>query len=446
MKVYSLFFLLMFFYGCFVMSMELTLLMPSLISWYKLPETVIMHIVAISSPSDKQSLYLVNKQLSCLASKKNIDNLLRWPCVLSKNYHLNLMIEYAKIKNEKLMILAIKSAPWCDHDDAVEIISYFLTKDDDLSTSYLSLYKNDRRDQYLQVLLPTVMAVYRADQGLYDVYKKNFIVKSKLCSYSSVLQTAVFDNHSSLVKLFLAQEKNGIIDCGIKEGMDYTPLHIAASKNNSDMVKLLLTHDKTMINAVTRNNATPLCVAIGSMHYDLAIALLNAGADTNILTTQGEKGGGFLHFAVINGKCDLIVRLLYNGIAVDKQNEQGDTALMTSVSCDNTFISVARLQKNTAKEISTYGGLFFSITQLLLSGGANPNIGNVFGETPLKNAACVQNVPMIKLLLQYGALPYVKNLNGENVYCQELDDEIGRLLKKSKKTERPKKSENCIIS
>jgi hypothetical protein len=48
--------------------------------------------------------------------------------------------------------------------------------------------------------------------------------------------------------------------------------------------------------------------------------------------------------------------------------------------------------------------------------------------------------------LQYGALPYVKNLNGENVYCQELDDEIGRLLKKSKKTERPKKSENCIIS
>jgi len=416
--------------------MELATSTLPLISWYKLPETVIMHIVALSH--NKRALCLVNQQLSRLTSKKNIDQLMRFPCVLSQKYHLNLMVEYAKKDNKELMALAIKNGPLCNNDDAVEIISCFFAKEDYLLTSYLSLYENYRHDKYLQFLLPTVMAVYRADQGLYDVYKKKFIIKSKLQSDYSVLQAAVFYNHSSLVKLFLAQEKNGIIAFDIKEGMyDYTPLHIATSKNNSDMVKLLLTHEKTVINAVAHNNATSLCVAIGSGYYGLAIALLNAGADANILTTQGEKGGGFFHFAVINGQSQLIVALLRNGIAIDQQDEQGDTALMISVGCDNTLFSVTQLQINTAKETSANADIFFKITQLLLSSGANPNIGNIFGETPLKSAARVQNVPMIKLLIQYGAL---------------FDDEIKKLLKKLKKTEKlknpekSKKPENCVIS
>jgi len=444
MRLYSLLFLFMIFCGCFVVSMEL----PSQISWNNLPATVIMPIIGTLQPSDKQALCLVNKQLSLLASKKNIDNLLQWPCVLSKKYHLNLMIQYAKINNEKLMALAIKSAPLCDHHDALEIIFYFLTEKDYILANYLSLYRNDHYDEYLQALLPMIMAVYQADQGLYNHYKNKFTIKSGLHGNFSVLQAAVYYNHLPLVKLFLAQEKNGIINFYTTEEdmFEYTPLHIAVGKNDRDMVKLLLTHEKTMINAVARNNITPLCVAIGSRYYDLAITLLNAGADTNIQTAQAEKEGGFLHFAVLNGQLKLIVSLLRNGIALNKQDQNGDTALMISVTCNNTFFSLAKLKKDMTKEKNAYDCPFFKITELLLSSGADPNIYNVFGEMPLISALRIQNIPMVKLLLRYGASPTKKNLKGENAYFCALSNEEKTLLKKSQESKKSKKPENCIIS
>jgi len=426
MKHNYLFFLLMSFYKCCVMCMELQ---PQT-SWNILPKTVIMPIIAMSNTSDKQTLRLVNKQLSCLASKKNIDNLLQWPCVLSRNCHLNLMIEYAISNNNHKMILAIKSASLCDHHDAVEKISYFIAPDDSSTLNYLSLYKNNHHDDYLLKLLPTIIAVYRGDQNICENYKE-FIVEPEKRSTLSVLQLAAYCNHLAPAELFLTQKKKDIVNFQTitDPAFDSTPLHIAVTYNHIDMIKLCLTLDKTTINAIIEDNLTPLCIAITKKHYEAAIILLNEGSNPNIQPTWIKEPGGILHFVVLEGKHEIISLLLKNDILLDTQNEHGDTALTTLVNLSN--ISTME-NKINGKSTNDYCN-FFNIAQSLLIAGANPNIFNNRGTSALIQALIYHNTAMATLLLEHGADPHIKNSKGKNAFSFGLSNEMKELLEKSKK-------------
>jgi len=48
----------------------------------------------------------------------------------------------------------------------------------------------------------------------------------------------------------------------------------------------------------------------------------------------------------------------------------------------------------------------------LLDNGADPNISDWMGSTPLHRAACKGHVKLAKLLLSYNADPYIQDLEG----------------------------------
>jgi len=495
--------------------MELT----SPISWYSLPETVVMHIVALSC--NKRALCEVNHQLFKYANKKNIDQLIEWPCVLRRNDHLNLMIKYARANNAHKMILAIKSAPLCKNKNAVNIISCFI--DDKLINDCLPLYKDNQCDEYLKKLLPAIMFVYGCVEA-HDNYKNKCIVQQHLRKKLSALQAAAYYKHVFIARLFLMQEKQGLVDFTITKGMSRrTPLHIAVINRDYDMVRLLCKNARHYIDAQSYSNNTPLYIAIklSNKNYDekfkIIKTLLDAGANPNIQTRmlqltalmaavsesldnniiklildkkalvnmQNQEGNTALIIATILNNYDVMELLCRYNADVNICNNNKETALYSAVT-HNDYKMVRLLCKHNASVniknkrglspliISVHSNNYalgamnqrprqgwesfgfilggFEMATLLLEKGANPNMIYNDGDTAIICAARYNNIAMVKLLLDYGADPTIKNLNGENAYSFIVSDGIKQLLKEQKKLERskkleePKKPENCIIS
>jgi ankyrin repeat protein len=61
-----------------------------------------------------------------------------------------------------------------------------------------------------------------------------------------------------------------------------------------------------------------------------------------------------------------------------------------------------------------------SVAKLLLSRGANPNVGDFQGKTPLHHAIEKQDLPFIDLLLKYGANLRQPNNAGQTPFALAL--------------------------
>jgi ankyrin repeat protein len=55
----------------------------------------------------------------------------------------------------------------------------------------------------------------------------------------------------------------------------------------------------------------------------------------------------------------------------------------------------------------------FQLTEMLLQNGANPNVGDQFGNTPLHRSASKGNTKITKLLLSYNADTYFQDTKGD---------------------------------
>lgn len=391
MKISSLFFLLAVFYDCYVMSMEA----PSQGSWYKCPDPIIMSIVALLRPRDKQSFCLVNKKFYSLAGKKNIENLLHYPCRLTKNQHVDFMVQCAKNNYEYKMILAIKNAPLCKRKNAVSIISYFI--DDDSSINHLlSLYKKNPCDDNLQALWPIIKFVYSSGQA-YTRYKDKYLLKN-LREKFSPLQAAVYCDDVSIARLFLSQEKHGILNLTIAHGMvRHSPLHLAVGKCHVAMVKLLCSNNYIDINVQSFSGKTPLHIAVTLSNmrnpndkFKIIKMLLQAGANPNIQTIISQSTVLISAVSVLSKK-DVIEYLLNYGALIDMQNKSGDTAAMIAVNNDD-----------------------YDVLQLLLQRNANVNIQNNNKQSLLHRAVEKGNKKILHLLYRYGADFNIKDNNGNS--------------------------------
>jgi uncharacterized protein len=104
-----------------------------------------------------------------------------------------------------------------------------------------------------------------------------------------------------------------------------TALHVAAERNDSGLVGLLLKAGADA-NAVTRYGATPLMLACVNGNALMVNALLDAGADPNAATPLGET---VLMTAARTGVPDVIQALIERGADVDAaETTRGQTALM----------------------------------------------------------------------------------------------------------------------
>ena len=167
-----------------------------------------------------------------------------------------------------------------------------------------------------------------------------------------------------------------------QDGDGSTPLHGAASLGLTRLVKAILKQDcSSSINIQDNiNHDTPLIRAIENDHSEIAIELLNHGADANIKDWEDETP---LFKAACLGKHDVVKELLKHGAFPDLSNGHfQQTAIMGAL----------RNSQNRNCE---------DIVKELLEAGANPNLKNSSGSPTFHLA--IYSAEMISLFLEYGA-------------------------------------------
>eukprot|EP00742_Colponemidia_sp_Colp-10_P009109 GILJ01009908.1.p1 GENE.GILJ01009908.1~~GILJ01009908.1.p1 ORF type:complete len:1719 (+),score=242.82 GILJ01009908.1:19-5175(+) len=235
------------------------------------------------------------------------------------------------------------------------------------------------------------------------------------------MQTPV--NVSLLVSL-LEQGEQMHIDQGDKDG--WTALHHLLKNSQSSGVNVLLDRGAA-IGAVTRSGLTPLHVACKQETCDMSLvrSLLERGAMSDI-NTLDNNGWSALHGAVSKGHTELALLLLDNG--ADMLSLKADTLL--SFACNQKTVNVCLIERllqcgavNDINKPDSEGGrtpLHFAVmngredlVSLLLDNAADIDALTADGSTDL-HVACnhsVLNVVLVRLLLERGA---VKNINTVN--------------------------------
>ena len=157
-------------------------------------------------------------------------------------------------------------------------------------------------------------------------------------------------------------------------------------------------------------------------YSDVAAALLDAGADVNQRST-GDQSTPLL-VAIINGNFDLAKQLLDRGANPNlAQSNNGVTPLYAALNCEWSDKALYPQPRNFEQQKTTY----LDLMQALLEKGANPNARltrkvwyaqydfdqsgvDETGATPFFRAAYAADVDGMKLLLKYGADPFVRTM------------------------------------
>ncbi len=167
-----------------------------------------------------------------------------------------------------------------------------------------------------------------------------------------------------------------------------------------------------------KGGLTPLLFAAREGHTETVVALLDAGADVNQVST-GDHTSALL-IAVINGHFDLAHVLLERGARPNLASDAGATPLYAAL--NTQWAPKALYPQPTAhtQQRTTY----IELMKALLEAGADPNVRltkhlwymsynfdllgvNTEGATPFWRAAYATDVPAMKLLVASGADPNI---------------------------------------
>ena len=168
-----------------------------------------------------------------------------------------------------------------------------------------------------------------------------------------------------------------------------TPLLYAAREGCLACVRELVNH-KADLNLWDPDGITPLVMALLNIHWDVARYLVEAGADVNLWDIYGRTPLW----------CAVDMNTLPHGRRIDLPALDDTTGLqMVQMLLDKGANPNAQLKLRAPhRQVA-----FDRYTEPMLNVGA----------TPLLRAAKAGDVPVVKLLLQHGALPDLPNFNGD---------------------------------
>jgi ankyrin repeat protein len=116
----------------------------------------------------------------------------------------------------------------------------------------------------------------------------------------------------------------GLISPSHHRTKDYTPVVAAATAGDLATVQDAVEKDPTLPQYKEWENATLLHDAVAQNHTEVAIYLLDKGADVNAVKTDGVTP---LHMAARNGNIGMITLLLERGANINDLDSQGWTPL-----------------------------------------------------------------------------------------------------------------------
>ena len=193
------------------------------------------------------------------------------------------------------------------------------------------------------------------------------------------------EEYDPIVKLLL--QHNAIVDVVSNTGE--TPLYVACSEGLTGVVKQLLDCSADVGLTTSISNKCPLLIAC-QRKGNIAMMLLERGADPNVEKDYQTP----LKLAAANGDAILVKQLLTYGANVNQMQNVSHTALHIAID----------------KCKSTLNEVYVKTVQVLLKSGADINVLNHRGETPLY-VACRPTgdayVDVVRILLEHGADPNI---------------------------------------
>ena len=273
--------------------------------------------------------------------------------------------------------------------------------DPNLTTTNPPAYYTEK-DRQQSTGAPLHFAAFRGDAAMVSLLLANHadVQLGRPWSKETALNIAAGRGDTNVARLLIAAGAN--VNAAPLNG-GFTPLHTAAFNRQREMVRLLL--EKGALpnaNAVYRDpDTTPLMIAAERGDSGIVCLLLDAKADPNPKTTNGYSA---LLGAIWSDQADL-VKLLLAHRADANARKDGIPLLETALRSTNAVFATmleakpdlnARNAKGrTALHLAVQSGLVEK-AEMLLAAGADPNIRDNDGLTPLdllKSMASASSLP-----------------------------------------------------
>ncbi|XP_072007198.1 uncharacterized protein [Engystomops pustulosus] len=221
------------------------------------------------------------------------------------------------------------------------------------------------------------------------------------------LHVAAWEGDEMTVK-FLHQCK---ANPNLTDEMDRSPLHIAAERGHTGIVEILTDKFRSNVLARTKDGDTLMHIASQCGHPETALAFLKKGV---LLHMPNKSGALCLHAAARRGHSAVVKALLQKGAQVDARTKENYTALHIAV--ENCKAPVVQTLLGFGAQVQPKGGknqetpLHIAarikdgekVAEILLKSGADVNMEQADGETPMHVAAQFGNIKMIRALMEEG--------------------------------------------
>ena len=193
------------------------------------------------------------------------------------------------------------------------------------------------------------------------------------------------------------------------------PLHLAVTSANPDMVAAMIKQPSCMINALDQRDRTPLHYAAIQGQEDIARLLLEAGAKSDTLDEAGASAG---HLAVQSGD-EKTISVFIEKNQCQQLDSQKRTPLMWAVALERVaIVKMLRCDPDTRDKMG-YSALHIAVSnnvpsciQPIIGLGADINIRNDEGETPVMLASMMGHEVILASLLKAGAAINLVDVGG----------------------------------
>ena len=226
------------------------------------------------------------------------------------------------------------------------------------------------------------------------------------------LEKAVTDHYYKLAEKLLSNGE----DPNERGPIESTPIEIAVEKDDTAMIKILLDHGADIHSRYPPTNNSLLSECVSTNRFKAAKFLIERGLSPD--TPDTILGGSPLIQAIFMGNIPMVSLLLKYGANPNFVNTDKDTPLGVAIH-ERRSLQPTILKKMDEMQTGDSTGemrryLSLQIIQLLLKSGATANSPFPLekGDTYLHQASESCDTSVVQLLLQYGANRDVKNEEG----------------------------------